>query len=451
MLSLLVCPPPATAAFRNAENPVVQIVKDVSTSVVNIDVETVRRQSGRGIPFQNDPLFRRFFGEEFERFNRSVPMRGRGSGFVVSRDGQILTNNHVVDGADKITVTMSDGTTYEAEILGRDPTFDLAVIKIDPESDLTALELGDSDMIEVGEWVVAIGNPYGFEHTVTVGVISAKDRTINARNVNFDGFLQTDAAINPGNSGGPLLDMDGKVIGINTAIVPYAQGLGFAIPVNMAKQIMEDLVTHGRVKRGWLGISVQSLTQEFAEAYGIEEENGVVVGDVFRNSAAERAELQRGDVIVSVNDEAVKDVQWFVNKIRAQSPGSELKMKVIREGQPIDLTAILDEIPESEGSVAASPAESEELFKDMGLSVSRLTDELRRQYRIESRVGLVVTVVEEGSPAQRLGLRAGDLILEVNGRKVNDLSDVPARRSGQSVVLLIERDGRTFFNSLRLD
>ena len=221
----------------------------------------------------------------------------------------ILTNNHVIDGVDKITVTLSDGKTYPAKVVGKDPTFDLAVIKIDPDEDLPVLELGDSDAVEVGEWVVAIGNPYGFEHSVTAGVISAKNRSIHAQDVNFDGFLQTDAAINPGNSGGPLLNMEGQVVGINTAILPYAQGLGFAVPVNMAKQIMGDLVSYGKVKRGWLGISVQNLTPEIAEAYGVKARSGVIVGDVFPDSAAEKAGLMRGDVITAIDGEKVKDVQ----------------------------------------------------------------------------------------------------------------------------------------------
>jgi serine protease Do len=434
---------------------VVQIVKNVSPAVVNIDVEAVSKRSAVPFPFQDDPFFKRFFGEEFRRFSRSVPMKGRGSGFIVSKEGQILTNNHVVEGADKITVTLSDGKTYEAQVLGKDPTFDLAVIKIDPESDLTILELGDSDSIEVGEWVVAIGNPYGFEHTVTVGVISAKNRSIHAQGINFDGFLQTDAAINPGNSGGPLIDMDGKVVGINTAIVPYAQGLGFAIPVDMAKQIMNDLVTYGKVKRGWLGISVQNLTKEFADAYNIKEESGVIVGDVFTDSAAERAGLRRGDVIVSVNNETVKDVQWFVNKVRAQSPGATLRLKVVRNGRSTTVTAKLDEIPDSEGSVTSERTNEteEKALENVGIAVSKLTDELRRQYKIESRAGLVVVEVADGSPAQTAGIQEGDLLREVNGKKMNDLDDLNGviRKSSKSVVFLIERGGRTFFAALKVE
>lgn len=445
---------PALAAKNlYSDNPVVQIVKNVSPAVVNIDVEAASKRSSLPIPFQDDPLFKRFFGEEFNKFSRSVPMKGRGSGFIVSKDGQILTNNHVVEGADKITVTLSDGRTYNAEVLGKDPTFDLAVIKIKPDADLTTLELGDSESVEVGEWVVAIGNPFGLEHTVTVGVISAKNRSIHAKDIDFDGFLQTDAAINPGNSGGPLLDMDGKVVGINTAIIPYAQGLGFAIPVDMAKQIMNDLVVYGKVKRGWLGLSVQNLTKEFAEAYNIKEETGVIVGDVFPDSAAEKAGLQRGDVIISVNDETVKDVQWFVGKVRAQTPGAEMRIKLVREGKTLSMTAKLNEIPDTEGSSGRTGKDSSDLLESVGIGVSKLTPELRQQYKIESKVGLIVVRVAQGAPAQLAGIQEGDLILEVNGKKVNDLDQLGSsvKKESKSLVLLVERDGRTFFASLKTE
>ena len=251
-------------AFSNENNPIVPIVRRTSIAVVNIDVETIAKRSNIGFPFDDDPIFRQFFGDAFKNFTRSVPMKGRGSGFIVTKDGKILTNNHVIDGADKITVSvlLADGSkkTYPARVLGQDPTYDIAVIKIDADKDLPVLELGDSDAVEVGEWVIAIGNPHGFEHSVTAGIISAKNRSIRAQDVSYDDFLQTDAAINPGNSGGPLLDMNGRVIGINTAIIPYAQGLGFAIPINKAKgRVMEELVSVGRVRRGWLGVSIMDL------------------------------------------------------------------------------------------------------------------------------------------------------------------------------------------------
>jgi len=233
-------------------NPIVSIVKKSSPAVVNIDTETMVKQRIMGNPFGRDPFFEEFFGEDF--FNgggmqeRVVPQRGKGSGFIVTKDGYILTNNHVVEGADKIKVTLLDGRSFDAKKIGQDPTFDLAVIQI-KAPDLPVLLLGDSDATEVGEWVVAIGNPLGFENSVTAGVVSAKNRTLQAPGVNFQGFMQTDAAINPGNSGGPLIDLSGRVIGINTAIVPYAQGIGFAVPINMAKQIMDDLIQHGEVRR----------------------------------------------------------------------------------------------------------------------------------------------------------------------------------------------------------
>jgi serine protease Do len=379
----------------------------------------------------------------------------------VSKDGKILTNNHVIDGADKITVTLSDGKTYEGNILGKDPTFDLAVVQIEADADLPVLELGDSDSLDVGEWVVAIGNPYGLEHTVTVGVISAKNRSIHTNDINFDGFLQTDAAINPGNSGGPLINIDGKVVGINTAIVPYAQGLGFAVPVDMAKQIMDDLIAYGRAKRGWLGVVVQDLTSEFSEAYGVDVKTGIIVGDVFEGSAAERADLRRGDVIVTVNGEAVQGVQGFVNKVRSQAPGATLKLEVIREGEPISVTAKLGENPDVEerdiSAEGTKKTEAEEnILEKVGVFVSKLTDELRRQYGIENRKelseGLVVVDVAERSSARLAGIREGDLILEVNGKKVNDSEALSGsiKRESKSVVLLIERDGRTFFASLKL-
>jgi serine protease Do len=253
-----------------------------------------------------------------------------------------------------------------------------------------------------------------------------------------------------------LIDMEGKVIGINTAIVPYAQGLGFAVPVDMAKQIMNDLITYGRAKRGWLGVSVQNLTGEFAEAYGIDAETGVIVGDVFEDSAAERAGLQRGDVIVTANGETVEDVRWFVNKVRSLAPGATLRMAVIRGGESIDVTARLGESESSDAEEEVPPAESvegeENVLEKVGVSASKLTNEQRRQYGIESKEGLVIVEVAEGSSAQLAGIREGDLLLEVNGTKLNDSEGLSGavKKGSKSVVLLIERGGRTFFASLKL-
>jgi serine protease Do len=427
-------------------NPIARIAKEASPSVVNIDVEAMVTRNYS--PFPDDPIFRRFFGEEFRRFSRTVPMKGRGSGFIVSADGKILTNNHVVEGADKITVTMSDGRTLDAKILGRDPTFDLAIIKVDG-TNLPVLEMGDSDKSEVGEWVVAIGNPFGLEHTVTVGVISAKNRSIHAENVNFDGFLQTDAAINPGNSGGPLIGLDGKVIGINTAIVPYAQGIGFAVPVNMAKQVMNDLVQYGKVRRGWLGVYIQPLTKEFAQAYGVSEEKGAVVSDVMPDSPADKAGLRRGDVIIAVNKDKIEGSQELVTKIRNFNSGETVSLTLIRQGKQMSVSVTLSEVS---GSSEDEKSGGTEVLKKIGVEVSRITQEHRKNYGIRGRDGVVVTSVEEGSAAARAGIREGDVVLEINGVKVSDPSQIGnISTKKDSVVLLLLRDGRTFFLSLKLE
>jgi serine protease Do len=431
------------------ENPVKKIAKELSPAVVNIDVESVVTQSFGGFGgLENDPFFRRFFGEEFNRFSRSIPMKGRGSGFIVSKEGQILTNNHVVDGANKITVTLSSGKTYEAKVVGKDPTFDLAIIKIDGDEDFPVIEMGDSDAIEVGDWVVAIGNPFGLEHSVTVGVISAKNRSIHAQNVNFDGFLQTDAAINPGNSGGPLIGFDGKVVGINTAIVPFAQGLGFAIPVNMAKQIMNDLVEFGSVKRGYLGVSVQNLNKEFIEAFELESEEGVVVGDVLIGEAAEKAGVKRGDVITHVNGEKIKNVTSFVNMIRAFSPNTKIKLDIIREKAPLSIEVELGVMP---GAEVAIEGKGPEIFGKLGISVTPVNKELQKQYRIDSDKGLVITKIEQGSEAHIVGLAEGDVIFDVNNFRVNSIEDLnKAVTNKKSLALLIWRDGKTFYVPMKM-
>jgi len=431
------------------DNPVKKIAKELSPAVVNIDVETIVTQSFGGLGgLENDPFFRRFFGEEFNRFRRSIPMKGRGSGFIVSKEGQILTNNHVVDGADKITVTLSNGKTYDAKIVGKDPTFDLAIIKIEGSEDFPVIEMGDSDEIEVGDWVVAIGNPYGLEHTVTVGVISAKNRSVRAQNVNFDGFLQTDAAINPGNSGGPLIGLDGKVVGINTAILPFAQGLGFAVPVNMAKQIMNDLVEFGAVKRGFLGVSVQNLSKEFIEAFELETEEGVVIGDVLTGEAAEKAGLRRGDVITHINGDLVKNVTAFVNKIRNFPPNTKIKLNVIREKEKLIVEVELGTMP---GAVTEQVGPGLEILRKLGITASPVNKELQNKYKIDNERGLIITNVAQGSDAHIVGLAEGDVIFDVNNIRVNSIEDLNrAVANRKSLAFLIWRDGKTFYVPLKM-
>jgi len=427
-------------------NPIAKIAEDSSPAVVNIDVETVVTTSMS--PFPNDPFFKQFFGEDFKRFKRSVPMKGRGSGFIISKDGQILTNDHVIEDASKVTVTLSDGRTFDAKVLGKDPTFDLAIIKIKAH-DLPVLELGDSDKAKVGEWVVAIGNPFGLEHTVTAGVISAKNRSIHAGEINLDGFLQTDAAINPGNSGGPLIGLDGKVVGINSAIIPYAQGIGFAIPINMAKDVVDDLVKYGKVNRGWLGVYIQPISEEFAKAYDLESKDGAVVSDVVPDSPAEKVGIMRGDVLTKLNGKPVNDPGQFVSMVRKCMAGEEVVLTLVRHGEEQKINVKLGEVDSSDLS---SSNEKYRTLDKIGIEISNITGELAKSFDLSNKSGVVITKVEEASIADRIGLKSGDVILEVNGVKLKDINQWKRidKKNPQALAMLIARGGRTFFVSMSL-
>lgn len=447
------------AEMYSKEGPIVRIAREASPAVVNIDTETMVQQRsgspfGGMFPFGDDPFFREFFGD-FERYNRMVPMHGKGSGFIVDESGHILTNNHVVEDADKITVTMMDGRKFDATVVGTDKAFDLAIIKIDA-SDLHALPLGDSDAANVGEWVIAIGNPHGFEHTVTTGIISGKNREVRAADVNFRGFMQTDAAINPGNSGGPLIDIEGNVVGINTAIVPYAQGIGFAVPINMAKQIMDELIKHGSVRRGYLGIVLQNLTEDFADAYDIPFKDGAVVSDVTEGSAGAKAGFRAGDVIVEIDGKKIKNSQDVVDEISGKRTGQKTTITVYRDGRQRDLTATLDERPDSKQSARrdkdGGKSEEQRASSKLGIKVAEIDDNMRERLRLPERYkGVVVTSIDRDAPASRSGLRNGDLILEVNRTRVSNIREweQAASKVKSAMVLLVYRDGRTLFFTIK--
>ena len=432
-------------AVPNGTNPFVDIVKRASPGVVNIDTETMVTR--RAHPFLEDPFFREFFGRQFEEYSRSVPMRGRGSGFIVNKEGYILTNAHVVDGADSITVTLADGREFSAELVGVDPTFDLGVIKIEA-SNLPFLDLGDSEALEVGEYVLAIGNPYGLEHTVTLGVVSAKNRSIHAGDVHFQGFLQTDAAINPGNSGGPLLNVQGKVVGINTAIIPFAQGIGFAIPSDMARQVLQDLMVYGKVTRGWLGVYIQPVTREVAEAYGLDDPRGALVSDIMPQSPAEKAGLRRGDIITSVAGKRVEESQDLVFMIRRHLAGDTVDLEVFRDGKSETLPVRLASLG---GEDANRKETAEPLEESIGIAVEPRGPQDAHKQGVSG--GVIIRKVLPNSKAKRVGLQEGDVILEVNGRPINDETSWKRamERVDKALVFLVSRGERTFFVSLRLE
>lgn len=446
------------AGDQDYKNPYISIVKRSSPAVVNIDVETMVTQQPMVNPFEGNPFFEEFFGDDFffspqQRQPRQVPRRGKGSGFIVSKEGYILTNNHVVENADKIKVTLLDGRTFDAKKVGQDPTFDLAVIQIKAK-DLPVLPLGDSNATEVGEQVVAIGNPHGFGNTVTAGIISAKNRTLQAPGVNFQGFIQTDAAINPGNSGGPLIDLNGNAIGINTAIIPYAQGIGFAIPINMAKDVMDDLIKHGEVRRGWLGVTVQPLTTSLVEAYKIPVKEGAIIADVQQGSPADKYGLKRADVIVSVGDSEIKSSEDVVFAVRNKLAGEKVTFGIYRDGKKMDIDVVLGDVSGASKGKTQLPktqgksSESDESVK-MGITVVQNSPEFSKKHGLAEDGGVVVTSIERGSQGQSFGLRPGDVVLEVNRQKITSIADWEKVMSSDAKAFgfLVSRGGQTLFIS----
>ena len=441
----------ATGAFaRSAPDSFAPLVERLKPSVVNIATTKVvkTRRLFRNFPRlgPNDP-FREFFGDDFfDRFFGNQPREFKtqslGSGFILDREGYIITNNHVVESADEIVVRLSDEHEFEAKVVGTDPKTDIALIKIDPgELRLHPVNLGDSDRIRVGDWVIAIGNPFGYGHTVTAGIISAKERVIGAGP--YDNFLQTDAAINPGNSGGPLFDMEGRVVGINTAIVAGGTGIGFAIPVNMAREIVTQLKERGKVTRGWLGVMIQEVTKELADSFGLKEPRGALISDVVEGGPAEKAGLKRGDIIIEFDGVKIQKMNQLPRIVAEHSPGSKVKVVVLRDGKEKTFTVTLGELKEEELSGEAR------IEKDLGLTVQEITPELRKHLNLDTDSGVVVSGVEPGSPAAQAGIRRGDVILEVNQREVRGLDDyreaLEAAKGKESVLFLVKRGAGTLY------
>jgi serine protease Do len=427
--------------------------EQLRSAVVNISTTQVVKGPGRvfpGFPFPRPFGERHPFEEFFERFfegmgpQRELRRNSLGSGFIINKDGHIVTNSHVVENATDIKVSLSDKEEFEAKVIGQDPKTGVALIKIEAQWDLPVAPLGDSEKLQVGAWVIAIGNPFGLGHTVTAGIASAKGRIIGAGP--YDDFIQTDASINPGNSGGPLFNLHGEVVGINTAIIASGQGIGFAIPINLAKDILVQLREEGRVTRGWLGVQVQRVTQQLAQSFGLESARGALVADVQPNSPAERAALQRGDIIVEFGGERIEDMTELPRLVAMTPPGTEADVKVIRKGQEQRVKVKVDEMPQEQRQAAVEGGAPEER---LGLIVQELTPELARRLEVPNARGVVVTDVEEGSPADEVGIRPGDVILEVNQQKITSLEDYRAavQRTGdaESVLLLVRREGSAMY------
>ncbi|HXW84946.1 MAG TPA: DegQ family serine endoprotease [Candidatus Binataceae bacterium] len=396
-----------------------------------------------GDPFEQ---FRRFFGQ----IPREFKQKGLGSGVIVSPDGYILTNNHVAGSAEEIHVTLMDKREFTARVVGKDPKTDLALIKIDTKDQLPAADLGDSDKTQVGDWVVAIGNPFGFSLTVTAGIVSAKGRFLGN---NYDDYLQTDASINPGNSGGPLFNTDGQVIGINSAIYTRTgtnNGIGFAIPIDMARNVMEQLRKNGRVIRGWLGVEIQEVTADLAQSFGLPRPEGALVAGVDKNSPAEAAGIERGDIITKFDGKSVDDEHMLSGYVAQTPVNRKVEVDLLRNGKPKTLEVTIAELKEQQ----VASAKSEEPGGSWGMQVTDLNAEIAQQFHLDTDKGVVIRNVEPDSPAQDAGLQPGDIVLEINHDKVSTVKDfvskaAEAKTSGKPALLLVQRNGSTMYTVIK--
>jgi serine protease Do len=443
-----------TVAFTGNLPSFSQLVNHVKPTIVNISTTTVisgpdmqDRFMGPVNPFKDffgEDLFDKFFGNSPKR---ELKQKSLGSGFVIDREGYILTNNHVVEKATSIKVKLSDEKEYDAKIIGRDPKTDIALIKIDVNHELPSATFGDSDKLEVGDWVVAIGNPFGLEHTVTAGIVSAKGRVIGAGP--YDDFIQTDASINPGNSGGPLLNLKGEVVGINTAIVSGGQGIGFAIPINVVQDLLPQLKSKGKIARGWLGVVIQKITPEIAKSFNLKETEGALVSDVMEDGPAEKAGIKRGDVIASFNGKKIKDNEMLPRLVAATEIGKKIKVEIIRDGKPMGIEIVIGELPEEAPKASKKP----DVEKDFGLVVQDITPEIAKHLNLKDRNGVIATDVAPGSPAGDADIRSGDIIKEIGRKPIRNMADFKAAMKNanikEGIVILIRRENTTFYTVVR--
>jgi len=427
-----------------------ELTAAVKPAIVNISSTKAVTAHSVPSPFFNDPQLREFFGDQFRHFQQPKQRNqsGLGSGVIVEKDGYILTNNHVVKDADEIKVRLADKREFKGKIIGTDQKTDLAVIKIEADN-LPIIKLGDSDKLKIGETVIAVGNPFGLNQTVTSGIVSAKGRA-NVGIADYEDFIQTDAAINPGNSGGALVNIRGEVIGINTAIFSTSggyMGIGFAIPSNMAKMVMDSLLKKGKVIRGWLGVSIQPVTPELGKQFGLQDEKGALVGDVVEDSPAEKAKIQSGDIILEYDGKEVSDPTSLRNLVAATITDKVVGIKIIREGKPLTLKVTISEQP---GSVQPAINDVDNLLK--GVQVQNLSPELKKRMQLPARVtGVVVTDITDNSPAEST-LMKQDVIMQVNRTNIGSLKDyetvVAGIKASQGIMMLIYRNGSAIYITL---
>jgi serine protease Do len=424
------------------------LAERASPAVVNIQTSKTVTQQAPRVPRQFEEFFGGPFGELFGQRERTVPSLG--TGFVISEDGYIVTNNHVVADVDTIKVAFNDGLELDAQIVGRDPKTDIALIRVETTQKLVALPLGDSASVRPGDWVVAIGNPFGLEHTVTAGIVSAKGRNIGQGP--YDDFIQTDAAINPGNSGGPLLNLQGEVIGINTAINPRANTIGFAVPVNMAKDILPALRASGHVTRGWLGVLIQKITPELAESFGLEDDRGALVSRVDPAGPAADAGIERGDVIVEFDGTAIASMEELPRVVAATPVGKPVDVVVQREGKKKTVSVKIGELDQPELAAADLAGEGEGGPARFGIAAQDITPQIAQQLGLEEdEGGVVITAIEGGSAGEEAKLQRGDVILEVDRQEVGSVAELKKllAAADDGVLLLIRRGDSTLFVAMK--
>ncbi len=431
-----------------------EIAGSISPSVVNISTTKVmKREAG---PSPEDPFFDLLNPFRNFKMPKKWKEQSLGSGVIVSTDGYIITNNHVVEQADEIRVTLFDKRSFKAKIIGADTKTDIAIVKIEADN-LRAAQWGDSDKLQVGEFVLAIGNPYGLSHTVTMGIISAVGRA-NVGIADYEDFIQTDAAINPGNSGGPLVNIKGELIGVNTAIFSRSggyQGIGFAVPSNMTRLVMNQLVDKGKVTRGWLGVTIQELTPELSQKFGLKSEKGALVGDIAKGSPAEKSGIKRGDIILEYNGKKISDVGNLRNMVAQSKVGSEISITILRGGKEYAVKVVIVELPKDIAEATPGNVPEDSNFEGLsGLTAMELSREIARQLGLhKDEKGVVVVRVEAGSPAEEAGIRKGDVIQEIDRKRIEGLNDytkaVSGMKPGDAALLFVNRGGKKFYVTIK--